>query len=168
MIIKYTNFSDGIHEFKLSETVKNLGLGEPFFGNVDVNCKMDKSPHQIVLNCDLSIPTKMTCDRCAGEFEPILTNHFQISFLFSKDVSQEDDEYNVKFLSPEQDKINIRSDVYEYAELAVPMKKLCKDDCQGLCPHCGINLNEEKCDCKTETNADIWEPLKKLKGKFNN
>ena len=167
MIIKYTNFSDGIHNFKLSEPVKNFGLENLFFGNVDIDCKMDKSPHQIVLDCDINLHSRLVCDRCAKEFETELKNHFQISYLFTKEPN-ESDEYNVKFISPEYDKINIKDDVFEYAELSIPLKKLCKEDCQGLCPHCGKNLNEEKCDCKDEIIPDVWEPLKKLKGKFNN
>ena len=167
MIIKYTNFSDGIHSFRLSEPVKNLGLEELFFGNVEVDCKMDKSLHQIVLDCDLLVHSKLVCDRCAVEFETNLTSHFQISYLFSRETVKSD-EYNVKYLSPDQEKINLKDDIYEYAELSIPLKRLCKDDCQGLCPHCGKNLNEEKCNCKYETTHDIWEPLKKLKDKFNN
>ena len=167
MIIKYTNFSDGIHNFQLSEPVKNLGLEELFFGNVDVNCRMDKSAHQIVLDCGLTVYAKLICDRCASEFETNLTSHFQISYLFSRE-KVESDNYNVKYLSPDQEKINLRDDIYEYAELSLPLKNLCKEDCLGLCSHCGINLNESKCNCKDEIINDVWEPLQKLKGKFNN
>jgi uncharacterized protein len=167
MIIKYTNFSNGIHSFQLSEPVKNLRLEELFFGNVVLDCKMDKGPHQIVLDCHIKLTSKMVCDRCAKEFDSALTNHFQIAYIFSRE-SEESDNSNVKLISPEQDKINLTSDVYEYAELAVPLKKLCREDCKGLCPHCGKNLNEEQCDCKNEVVSDVWEPLKKLKDKFNN
>jgi uncharacterized protein len=167
MIIKYTNFSDGIYKFKLSEPVKHLGLENLFFGNVEVDCKMDKSPHQIVLDCNLLLHSRMICDRCDNEFETDLKSNFQISYLISKE-HVESDEYNIKFISPENDKINIRDEVFEYAELAIPLKRLCKEDCKGLCPHCGKNLNEEHCDCKNEIIPDIWEPLKKLKDKFNN
>lgn len=167
MIIKYTNFSDGIHNFQLSEPVKNFGLEELFFGNVDVNCRMDKSPHQIVLACDLTVHSKLICDRCASEFETNLTSQFQISYLFSREKIESDD-FNVKYLSPDQEKINIKEDVFEYAELSIPLKKLCMEECQGLCSHCGINLNELKCNCKNEIINDVWEPLQKLKGKFNN
>ncbi|MFA7228969.1 MAG: hypothetical protein WC061_08035, partial [Melioribacteraceae bacterium] len=67
MIIKYTNFSDGIHSFHISEPVKNLGLDELFNGNIEIDCKMDKAPHQIVLDCDLSVHSRLICDRCAVE-----------------------------------------------------------------------------------------------------
>ena len=165
MIIKYTNFSDGIHEFQLSDSAKNLGLEEKFLGSVVVNCKMDKSPHQIVLGCDLEITAKLACDRCGKEIEKNFTNHFQISYLFSRN-SEKNDDFNLKFLSPEQDKINITEDVFEYSELALPMKILCNDECKGICPTCGKNLNEEVCNCEPELEKDIWEPLKKLKGKL--
>ncbi len=167
MIIKYTNFSDGIHGFQLSEPVKNFGLEELFFGNVILNCKLDKSPHQIVLDCELVLESDMVCDRCTKEFVADLTSYFQITYLFSREL-QESDDFNVKYLTPEQDKINLNNDVYEYAELSIPLKKLCTEDCKGLCPHCGINLNEEQCNCKNEIVPDVWEPLKKLKDKFNN
>jgi uncharacterized protein len=164
MVIKYTNFSNGIHEFQFVESVKNLGLQDPFLGDIVVDCKMDKSSHQIVLDCELLIPSKLICDRCAKEIEKNLTNHFQITYLFGAD-SAENDDYNLKYLSPDQDKINIREDVFEYAELAVPMKMLCSDDCKGLCPRCGKNWNDGNCSCEEIVEHDIWEPLKKLKDK---
>ncbi len=166
MIIKYTNFSDGIHDFRLTESAKNLELEDRFFGNVLVDCKMDKSPHQIVLSCNLILQANLVCDRCGKEFEKNLTNHFQISYLFGRDSAKNDD-FNLKFLSKDQDKMNIRDDVFEYAELALPMKILCSDECKGICPICGKNLNEETCNCKTEIDNGIWEPLKKLKDKLN-
>jgi uncharacterized protein len=37
-------------------------------------------------------------------------------------------------------------------DLALPMKPLCRQECKGLCPHCGTNLNTEQCQCQT-----AWE-----------
>jgi uncharacterized protein len=167
MIIKYTNFSDGIYNIKFRESVKNLGLEEPFEGYLDVNCRMDKSAHQIVLDCDISVDADMTCDRCDADFKTTLTNKFRISYLFGK-TSEKIDEYNLKILSDEQDKIDIKNDVVEYANLSIPMKRLCSDDCKGLCSQCGRNLNEGHCRCKRIVDRSVWEPLNKLKGKLNN
>ncbi len=154
MIIKYTNFSNGIHQLKLSEPVRKLGLSELFFGDVELYCRMDKSPHQIVLGCDLKAHTKMICDRCNNEFETDIHNHFLLSYIFSK-APQKRDDYEIKYLSPDQDKIDLGSDVFEYAELSIPMKKLCREDCKGLCPRCGTNLNDAECSCSSETKNDI-------------
>ncbi|KAF0151446.1 MAG: hypothetical protein FD143_1925 [Ignavibacteria bacterium] len=167
MIIKYTNFSDGLHEFKLSESSKKLGLEDLFFGDIEVDCKMDKSPHQIVLDCSLTASTKYDCDRCAKETIKMVSNNFLLSFMFTKE-KQESDNFNFKMLSPEEDKIDLSADAYEYAELALPMKKLCNEECKGLCPKCGRNLNEKFCNCDLTIENDIWAPLKSLKDKFNN
>lgn len=162
MIIKYTNFSDGIHRFKLAASAEKLGLENLFFGDVIVDCKMDKSPHQIVLSCETSANAKFICDRCNQEYDTVLKHDFLLSFIFSKSESGSED-FNFRYLSPEEDKIDLSKDVFEYAELSVPMKKLCSDDCKGLCPKCGTNLNEKNCGCKLEIENDIWAPLKKLK-----
>ncbi len=167
MIIKYTNFSNGIHELKFIEPVHKLGLEEMFFGDVELECRMDKSPHQIVLDCKLVTHAKMVCDRCAVEFEEDLRSEFQLSYMFAKNA-KESDELNFKILTPDEDKIDLSEDVFEYAELAVPMKRLCDEDCKGLCLKCGINLNEAKCNCVTEISHDVWAPLKELKDKLNN
>ena len=58
MIIKYTNYADGIHYVELSKSAAKLGLEEPFNGKVLLNCKMDKSHSQIVLDCDVMVNGK--------------------------------------------------------------------------------------------------------------
>lgn len=45
---------------------------------------------------------------------------------------------------------------------ATPYVVLCKDDCKGLCPHCGCNLNEETCDCASK--PDPTNPFAALAG----
>jgi uncharacterized protein len=58
--------------------------------------------------------------------------------------------------------IDISDDVRQTAVLTIPLKVLCRDDCRGLCPKCGMNLNEQQCDC-TDTVADSrWDTLRSL------
>lgn len=47
--------------------------------------------------------------------------------------------------------------------LAIPLKTVCREECKGLCPHCGKNLNVEACSCKPEISDPRWDALKKLK-----
>jgi uncharacterized protein len=46
--------------------------------------------------------------------------------------------------------------------LALPAKVLCGDECAGLCPLCGLDLNQARCDCATESIDQRWEKLKGL------
>ncbi len=53
--------------------------------------------------------------------------------------------------------------VRELVELNLPMKPLCSEDCRGLCPACGKNLNRETCACAPAVPDARWEALEKLK-----
>ncbi len=53
--------------------------------------------------------------------------------------------------------------VREQLLLALPMDALCRDECKGLCPSCGQDLNERSCGCKADTADPRWEKLRSLK-----
>jgi uncharacterized protein len=46
--------------------------------------------------------------------------------------------------------------------LAMPAKVLCREDCAGLCPSCGQNLNDGSCTCTVEVHDERWAKLKDL------
>jgi len=58
--------------------------------------------------------------------------------------------------------VSFAASVRESLILAVPMKPLCEDDCQGLCQRCGTNLNRASCECPTEPVDPRWNDLKIL------
>lgn len=165
MEFKINNYTDGVHNLLLNESAERLGLKEPFNGEVEVDIRMDKSPTQIVLDCEVFAEAGFVCDRCAEDYNIELENKFRMTYLFGHDKEVED--IDIKVLPPEAVKIDLSSEVMEYAYLAVPMKKLCSEECEGLCPHCGKNRNSEKCSCEDEQINPIWEDLLKLKNKNN-
>src|ERR1700683_5209006 len=56
--------------------------------------------------------------------------------------------------------------VREQVLLAVPLKVICREDCKGLCPHCGTNLNLEQCSCSEPIEDPRWTALKDLRSKL--
>lgn len=62
--------------------------------------------------------------------------------------------------------IQLQDVLREQVLLAVPIKAVCRDDCKGLCPHCGRNLNVEGCHCEEERSDPRWDALKDLKDKL--
>jgi len=60
------------------------------------------------------------------------------------------------------DELDISEDVREELALELPMNLLCKDDCKGLCPHCGADLNKKACSCR-KGNAEAWNAFSDLK-----
>jgi uncharacterized protein len=65
------------------------------------------------------------------------------------------------------DGVLLEDTLREQVLLAVPLKTICRDDCKGLCPQCGKNLNEGACSCEDEEEDPRWAALKEIKGKLN-
>ncbi|MFH0733638.1 MAG: DUF177 domain-containing protein [bacterium] len=162
MIVKFTNFNNGVHQIDFEKPAKDLNLPPEFQGDVKVKCKMDKSNHQIVLDCKLSCFANFRCDRCNDEFQNYIENEFRLVYIFSEQVIENDD-LNLQYLSLDATKIDISEEVTEYCLLSVPLKILCKEDCKGLCTKCGLNLNLDSCICEEEKTNALWEKLNKLK-----
>ena len=58
--------------------------------------------------------------------------------------------------------IDLSEAVADSVFTAIPVRDLCAEDCRGICPHCGINLNRGSCDCR-ETGVDPrWAGLASL------
>ncbi len=66
------------------------------------------------------------------------------------------------FFIDEAHRLDLEDPMREYALLSIPMLPLCREDCKGLCPQCGANLNDGPCDCDTEQVDDRLAALKHL------
>lgn len=65
---------------------------------------------------------------------------------------------------PEGDELDITEDLRAEMLLELPMNLLCSDECKGLCPHCGKNLNDGACACRDDKEPDIrWKALDRWK-----
>lgn len=54
--------------------------------------------------------------------------------------------------------VSLDAHVYENLISSIPIRILCRDDCKGLCPGCGVNLNFEKCRCTKDEERDRENP----------
>ena len=149
MFFKYTNLDEGLHQIQLKKPVEELEMYPPFVGEIVVDCNIDKSVRQIVLNCEAECEAEFICDRCNDTYSEILIVDFTLIKVFNEANAGTEDS-NVEYLPPDVSTIDITKDLREFMLLSVPMKKLCSDDCKGLCINCGANLNREKCSCTVE------------------
>lgn len=99
----------------------------------------------------------ITCSRCLEDFEYTLDieMHEKLSLV----PNDEDD--SVAFI--DSDKINLNELIENNILMSLPIKKLCNEDCKGLCQGCGRNLNKVACDCE---NKAVDPRLAKLKDLF--
>ncbi len=167
MIIKISNLVEGEYEFSFEENVKKIELEEPFFGNFHTNVTLNKLHDQIILDVHTRVGVKFECDRCGNEFTTELENVYEMVYMMNK-IPVESEAVNIAYLPRDATTINIKNELREFSILSIPMKKLCKPDCKGLCFKCGRDLNKGECKC-TETEIDPrWEKIIDLKKIINN
>ncbi len=166
MIIKISTLSDGFNYLDYNEPVKTFGLEKPFFGDVELNLVLEKFPGRIILSAKLKVLLQLTCDRCTIDCDYPVESEYKMAYLFGIEPV-DNGAIEVTYLPVDADRINIGEDVKDYLILGVPMKKLCKDDCKGLCSNCGEDLNFSKCKCSKEIIDERWLPLMELKKKIN-
>lgn len=94
----------------------------------------------------------LTCSRCLEGFALAVDESFDVLYLPhtapgpGEERMVEDDDLSTAFY--EDNVIDLGQLMQEQCYLAVPMKPLCKEDCRGLCPVCGTNLNTGSCECR--------------------
>lgn len=88
-----------------------------------------------------------------------------VDLLYEPLADEEADELagEVYPLPERGDELDLRPALREQLLLRVPEFVVCGEDCRGLCPQCGANLNETTCECVPETGADPWGALRKIK-----
>ncbi|MEJ2616908.1 MAG: DUF177 domain-containing protein [Ignavibacteriaceae bacterium] len=166
MFIKISNLRDGEYVYQFNEPVEEIELENPFYNNFTAAVKLSKVNNQLVLDAELSAHANFECDRCAVRFDMPVNANYRMVYLFSNN-SEEPDSLNITYLPMDSDKIFLDKDFRDYLMLAIPMKKLCKEDCKGLCYKCGKDLNEGDCDCQKNQIDARWLPLNELKNKLN-
>ncbi len=97
------------------------------------------------------------CDRCAEEIK--IPMSFDVNKVLVKNLVNEDNDD--EYLVLPDSLLNMEEIICEEILLFLPTKILCKEDCKGLCPKCGKNLNLGLCDCKKEINPAM-APLLQL------
>ncbi len=114
--------------------------------------------HQgLLVEANLKATTPTECVRCLEQFEQKLEAVFTELYAFTERQMGESG-----LLYPESGQIDIGPLVREYMWLSFPIKPLCSEDCKGLCPVCGANLNYEDCGHRVEHIDPRLEVLKTL------
>jgi uncharacterized protein len=66
------------------------------------------------------------------------------------------------FFIDEHHMVDIGEAIREYTLIELPMRPLCKPDCKGLCPRCGVDWNTEQCTCSDAEGDERLEVLRTL------
>jgi len=119
-----------------------------------------------LLEADVKCDLHGKCGRCLEDCVSDVNIYIEIIFQRGENVNvapPDQGESDLVLLSSEEGYCyDIFPRVQESIMLSIPMTILCGEDCKGLCPICGVNLNVEECGCKTAEIDPRWAPLKRL------
>jgi uncharacterized protein len=101
----------------------------------------------LLVTGQLRTPATLRCSRCLQVFDlPLLVSQF----VFHQELRGEDF-------------VDLTANMREDIILELPQRALCAEDCKGLCPHCGKDLNKGSCRCKPSEGDLRWHALDNLK-----
>lgn len=129
------------YELPLTDTLPDGSC--PFKTPVLVEGKVQNNTGIVSLSATARYTFSAVCDRCAKPFEamrevPVL--HTLVSRLNEEDTGE--------YIVVDNLRLDLDELVREDVLLDLPSKILCREDCQGLCPQCGADLNIARCNCK--------------------
>ena len=138
-------------------------------GQCELSLRATRADDEVELIGSVSVVVEFECDRCLTTLSMPVEESFDLLYVPPLGTGEEHElGANDLSLGFYQDGIIDVDDLArEQIELALPMARLCTEECRGLCPECGANLNLGQCSC-SEKQVDVhWAALKELKSKLN-
>ncbi|MEK6650659.1 MAG: DUF177 domain-containing protein [Bacteroidota bacterium] len=163
MQINIARIAEGAHHHTFEALPSDLELDEPFVGPIRVGAEFNRTGRQYLLHASFESKGVFTCDRCLDRFDLPLTGSYRILYVpESSSAPATGKSGEVQTVPSDAQVITLDEDLRQFLELAIPKKLLCREECQGLCPTCGTNLNTGSCSCEKSATDPRWDALKKL------
>ena len=126
-----------------------------------------ESDDRVLLEGEVKTVISFDCDRCLENYQMDLDGKFKLNLEYVAGRMEETAEHEcspveMDMLYLEEPEIDVFQILYQQIFLMVPEKHVCADECKGLCPGCGGNLNEKSCDCKKDLKPSPFDVLKNL------
>jgi len=103
---------------------------------------------------------QLPCARCLQDFNYPVDTEFQAVMVENTRSDQFSPDEGFILINGET--VDIEPMVEEAIFMAIPIRPLCRDECQGLCLICGQDKNAGTCSCREDTIDPRWEKLKNI------
>ncbi len=156
LFFRETLFDIGIHDLGDTHTP------------VETEIVVQSKGEDYFLDGQVQATLTLACDRCLEEGAYPLEGKLRVWLVSAVRPDRDPDKDHVMVLADQQPEVDLAEVVAECVYLERPQKTLCREDCKGLCPSCGTNLNREQCGCETGEIDERWSALLKIKQKLEN
>jgi uncharacterized protein len=162
--IRFSKLKKGTHVFTFSpgeEFFKNFEKSKITKCNSTVKVTLNKQKDTFfILEFRIDARAEFDCDRCLDPFLMAINTNHRLVVKLTEEAPQTEDADRV-FIKPDEDKINIAQYMYEFFNLAVPIKKTCDLSGKSCNPEVTKILEQHKTENKS-TIDPRWEQLKKF------
>lgn len=138
-------------EFQLDLSELEFGGEKPIAESVAVTGQVRNMAGALVLNARATTCLSLHCDRCFKPFKREKTVEYET--LLATELEGEADQGDIVLL--EGDELDVGALMTDTFILEMDTKNLCSEDCKGLCPGCGVDLNTTPCRCKKEVDPRL-------------
>jgi len=159
------------HELKLGDLDDDGGGSMPVLRS-RITGRAEKDGEAVVVEARLGAAVRRVCARCLADFEFPVVTEFALRLVRRMPSGpgaegDEDAADEALFLAPDGI-ADLDSMAAEQIYLGLPMKPVCRKDCKGLCPTCGVDRNVEgECGCPAEIDDPRLAPLWELKNRMS-
>jgi DUF177 domain-containing protein len=139
-----------------------------FAGPLRVQLTVAREFDHIRAHGRVATTVRLSCSRCLTEYDEQLDAPFTIFYLPAAAGTVQDEEVELSdedlvSVTYDRDEIDFSREISEQVLTEIPYKPLCREDCKGLCPTCGADLNQAGCTCRDERFSIQFGALKSLK-----
>ena len=129
-------------------------IGVPPGSPIELDLRLESVVEGVLVTGIARVTVQGECVRCLGEISDDLEIDIQELFVYPGSEATEDEASRL-----EGDLIDLEPLVRDGVVLDLPFQPLCQEDCQGLCPECGANLNADPDHSHAEPIDPRWGDL---------
>ena len=129
--------------------------------------QLTESTMEISIGGHVSTAMQVACDRCLEPTPFPIDADFKLAYLPATTAAPEAGESSIHGADLEigfyeGEGIELSDVLREEILLLLPAKRVCREECKGICPVCGQNRNQVECDCHLKVSDDRWAGLRNL------
>lgn len=134
---------------------------------VEASFHLEREGSGILASGTFATTAVVLCSRCSEPVAVPVSDQFTVLYLGASEAFREEEvelsaaETDVDVM--QDDRLDLSKILRENVLLNLPLQPLCRADCRGLCPRCGVNLNETSCQCRVEATDPRLLPLQQLR-----
>lgn len=135
-------------------------------GSITGTVRLHRTNQGIFASGTATVPVRLECSRCLREFTADIIFPLREEYYPTIDVNTglpvPPPESELAFPINRHHELDMREAIRQNLLLALPTRALCREECAGLCPQCGKDLNEGPCDCQPQIEDERFSALRSL------